>query len=95
MRVHRLAAVMVIRFMAAKMGMNERCAQRRGLDGHRQPNGNQLAEHRGIIGLAFKASQGAELTSARYDPWYLFDRLPPSLRQRASARALYPSNAET
>ena len=54
MRVHRLAAVVVIRFMAAKMGMNERCAQRRGLDGHRQPNGNQPAEHRGIIWVGFQ-----------------------------------------
>jgi len=59
MRVHRLVAVMVIRVMAAKMGMHERCAQRRGLDRHRQPNSNQLSEHCGIIGSPSEASQGA------------------------------------
>ena len=50
MCVNRLAPVVVARFMATQMGVNKRCAQRRGLHSHRQPDRNQLPEHIALLG---------------------------------------------
>jgi len=57
----------------------------------RSPSGTQGA----LLGWLQRQVKATELTNEPHGPWYLFDRWPPSRRQRVSARGPCPSSAGT
>jgi hypothetical protein len=56
-RMYGLSAMMMSRLMPARMDVHEGRADCRSLNGRREPDGNQLAEHKALLGCRHAKSR--------------------------------------